>query len=267
MEKFTLTLLYVLIVTNLYVAILYFRAPKGDRNDPPVIKSRIVRVSCFTTVVIIVTPFVLMYIGSASNVNDAYEILGFPKLDLKCLWQMAKTLALFAWLFMGPLIHYSFEGEISDLHESKLAIWRDLVIAPITEEIVYTSLSLAPFLAIIPENEKLLYLTPLLFGSAHLHHFYTMTTRTNPPPNPIGASIIICLFQLLYTTLFGYLTNRVFVQTNNVWCCALAHAFCNYLGFPILDIGMYYGNFIRILYWLSLVVGIIGFTSFFALLN
>lgn len=75
-----------------------------------------------------------------------------------------------------------------------------------------------------------MFITPLYFGIAHIHHFYEFTLTH--PRVPYLHALLNSLFQLAYTTLFGWYANFVFVRTGNLLAVILAHAFCNWMGLP-----------------------------------
>lgn len=287
MNQFTKVLAYVVIVSNLYVGVLYINPPIGDRNERHVIKSRLIRVILITLTLTLTSPYILTNVLQVTpDYKSAMSILGFSDLfNFETQIHMLKTLALFMLLFIGPLFQHVIELDSGlDLHAGILGIFRDIIIAPITEELIYSSLSLSPFLAyemqasnvfewtprFFINNEsisKLVWLTPFLFGFAHLHHLHNLVTRKTPQPIPIGNAILIVSFQFIYTSLFGYLTNRILINTGNVWSCIIAHSFCNWLGFPSLDIGNTYNLSIRIIYWLLLIFGVWSFSNYFYILT
>ncbi|GME75600.1 unnamed protein product [Ambrosiozyma monospora] len=78
------------------------------------------------------------------------------------------------------------------------------------------------------ETWKVIHYSPILFGMAHLHHAIGLYLKGTP----ILSVVITLLFQLTYTTMFGILTNLIWLYTNSVWCCIVAHTFCNFMGFP-----------------------------------
>lgn len=277
------TVLYSILVSNLYVGVLYIKQPLGERNDPNVIKSRLIRVITITSLLIISAPYVLTeLLKTAPDYESSHHLLGLTSLlDISTWYSMLKTLVLFMILFIGPLFEHLIELDNGlDIHNGPLGIIRDMIVAPITEELVYTSLALSPFLALHSEGHRrslkdfandeyvnaLLWKTPVLFGFAHLHHLYNLTTRS-VNPLPMMHAIIMVTFQLCYTTLFGYLTNKIFISTGNVWSCIVAHAFCNWLGFPTLDLGKEYSLFIRVIYWSLLILGVWGFSEYFTALT
>lgn len=287
MDQFTKALIYSVIVSNLYVGVLYINPPIGDRNEPHVIRSRLIRVITITSFLVLTAPYTLTNVLQLTpNYDSAKSILGFTNLcNVGTQLHAIKTLGLFMLLFIGPLFQHIIELDSGlDMHLGLLGILRDVVIAPITEELIYSSLSLSPFLAneISSSNRsewtprafisdesisKLIWMTPFLFGFAHLHHLHNMVTRKDPQPVPIGNAILIVTFQFVYTSLFGYLTNRILINTGSVWSCIVAHSFCNWLGFPSFDIGGNYSLPIRIIYWLLLVFGVWSFSSYFYLLT
>lgn len=258
------TIIYVCLVSYSYVASIYVYAPKGDRNLPHIIRSRIIRVSIITLVNMLMAPIILTKIlKTSSDYSVSLSFLGLTNpFTIREFSSCAKTLLLFIILFMGPvvqnLVYFNFHQTDS------LESFRDFFIAPLTEEFIYTALttgSFAPFFN-SPESVKIICLTtPLLFGMAHLHHAYGIIKRGVP----IMQAISICLFQLIYTTLFGYLTNCVFINSGSVWCCFIAHSFCNFMGFP--DLRTKNGLLIDIMYWSLLYLGLWGFGKWFNILT
>lgn len=80
--------------------------------------------------------------------------------------------------------------------------------------------------------KQTIFITPLYFGVAHIHHFYE-SRLTNPRVSVTGL-LINSLFQFIYTTLFGWYANFVFVRTGSLYSVILIHSFCNWIGFPRL---------------------------------
>lgn len=77
---------------------------------------------------------------------------------------------------------------------------------------------------------QIVFLTPLYFGIAHLHHLYEF--RITHPEVPLFLAVLRSLFQFTYTSLFGFFAAFVFIRTGNVYTCMLAHTFCNWMGLP-----------------------------------
>lgn len=79
-------------------------------------------------------------------------------------------------------------------------------------------------------GKQIIFLTPLYFGIAHVHHLYEF--RVMQPNAPFIVAVLRSMFQFTYTSLFGFFAAFVFVRTGNVFSAILAHSFCNYMGLP-----------------------------------
>ena len=64
---------------------------------------------------------------------------------------------------------------------------------------------------------------------AHAHHLYYQVTHSGMSKRN---AMLTVTFQLLYTTLFGFLSAFVFLRTGHVMAAIVMHVFCNSLGFP-----------------------------------
>lgn len=279
-------LIYILCVSYSYVLFIRIGVKSGDRNHPAVMKSRILRVLIATIINFSIAPYILIYyLGIIPNLTSFYEIMGITNLmKIENLVSVFKTLLLFIVLFAGPIFDMLLTPEILfSQYSTNLQLFRDLFIAPITEEFFYTSLTMGSLLSyklslkssFSPSSlsyspkqfhndssiSRYLILSPLFFGFAHLHHGIEMKHKGMK----LVEVLAVCGFQCLYTTLFGYLTNLVFVNTGSLWCCFIAHSFCNFMGFPSLNIE---GNkFIKFIYYCLLIFGIYGFGKWFDMLT
>lgn len=79
-------------------------------------------------------------------------------------------------------------------------------------------------------GKKIIFLTPLYFGIAHVHHLYEF--RITHPDTPFVLAILRSAFQFTYTSLFGFFAAFAFVRTGNVYSIILVHSFCNWMGLP-----------------------------------
>lgn len=77
---------------------------------------------------------------------------------------------------------------------------------------------------------RLIFLTPLYFGIAHIHHFYEFTLTH--PYTPLVPSLLLSLFQFAYTSIFGFYAAFLFLRTGSLPAVILAHSFCNWMGLP-----------------------------------
>ncbi|QLQ81810.1 hypothetical protein HG537_0G00640 [Torulaspora globosa] len=252
-------------LASLYVAISYVAAiyatsrdledyPSG-RDDPRVIRRRMKRITLVVLVNMLVVPWLISRYGDVKEAvsfkeavlnlgvvpgyrrNGGWDIMGY----LQEIW---RAISLIGLLYVGPLtdafLYYLLvRGKhwYTDFREEMFNIWgfRNYIFAPITEEIVYTSMLVNIYLSMFPADsparlKTVIWKTPLFFGVAHFHHAYEMQRQG-------AASLITILFnsmlQIAYTTLFGSLTNYTFLRTGgNLWACIAVHALCNFLGFP-----------------------------------
>jgi prenyl protein peptidase len=101
---------------------------------------------------------------------------------------------------------------------------------PVSEELVWRSF-IVPLHVLGHFSEKqIVFLTPLYFGIAHLHHLYEF--RITHGEVPLFVAVLRSLFQFAYTSLFGFFATFVYLRTGNVYTCILAHTFCNWMGLP-----------------------------------
>jgi prenyl protein peptidase len=77
-----------------------------------------------------------------------------------------------------------------------------------------------------------IFLSPVIFGLSHFHHFYEF--RITNPEVPIIAAVARSIFQLTYTTLFGAYATFLYVRTGSLLAVCMVHAFCNAMGLPRL---------------------------------
>lgn len=101
---------------------------------------------------------------------------------------------------------------------------------PITEELIFRSLLIPLHLLTALTPTRTLFLTPLYFGIAHIHHFYEF--HLTHPRTPLLPALLRSLFQFTYTTLFGWYASFLFLRTGSLWAVVLVHAFCNWCGLP-----------------------------------
>jgi prenyl protein peptidase len=79
-------------------------------------------------------------------------------------------------------------------------------------------------------NTTIIFLTPIIFGLAHVHHFYEF--RVSHPHTPVVSALLRSLLQFTYTTLFGGYATFIYLRSGSLLSVILVHAFCNWMGFP-----------------------------------
>lgn len=268
-----------------YVFILYLdksvvNGKEINRNDPKVISSRISKVVALSVIILAIFPSLVGKI-SGEPINKVYAELGFlPGLKFRYgefhfetghiglfIRDVLQSLLLISILFIGPLIDGAFFTSsdpaylIKDLklQLSTLQGIRDLIVGPLTEEIIYTSVTIVTLYQVSDISTKtLIFLPPVFFSFAHFHHAFELFTK-NTPIHIIGA---IITFQLFYTFLFGIFTNFIFLRTNNLWSCFLVHSFANFFGVPKFKVNTTKFAYWNYVYYALLFVGLIGFNRF-----
>ena len=75
-----------------------------------------------------------------------------------------------------------------------------------------------------------IFLSPMVFGLAHIHHFYEF--RITHPETPLIAAITRSVLQLTYTTLFGAYATFLFLRTGSLLSVIAVHTLCNSMGLP-----------------------------------
>jgi prenyl protein peptidase len=78
----------------------------------------------------------------------------------------------------------------------------------------------------------IIFLTPVVFGLAHIHHFYEF--RITHRQVPLSLAVLRSALQLTYTSLFGAYATFLFLRTGSLLAVVLVHTFCNVMGLPRL---------------------------------
>ena len=119
---------------------------------------------------------------------------------------------------------------------------RDLVIAPLTEEIAFRGCLLPVLLLLLPppptaptavRTTAALAFSSAAFASAHLHH--AIATLLSPQPLPPGHRRAVALgaaLQLSYTFAFGAAAGALQLASGSLAAPVAAHSLANFLGLP-----------------------------------
>ncbi|KAK2628614.1 hypothetical protein QTJ16_001717 [Diplocarpon rosae] len=237
----TLTAVALLVAyTLIYVVPFYLSAttrpsPTLSRDAPSVIRGRIrsVTVSC---IICSATTWVLLSTVDAGSPSKVFHYMGYFPLGIL---EAAKSLGLTAVLFLGPLFEAGIaEGGWRDwvrLRGLDTIIngwigWRNMVAGPATEEILFRSAAVPLLLLSRTSNHTIIFLTPFVFGLAHVHHFYEF--RITHPDTPVLAAFLRSMFQLIYTTMFGSYVTFLYLRTGSLLGVIFVHMFCNWMGLP-----------------------------------
>ncbi|KAK1777799.1 hypothetical protein QBC45DRAFT_179733 [Copromyces sp. CBS 386.78] len=218
-----------------YLSPLTRPSPTLTRDNPSVIQARIrsVCISCFFCC--LSTFLILLYVANLS-VPDALHHLGFWPLGLI---ESAWALGLTALLFAGPLFLYLVvddgwkdwvRGEPLKEVWGDMLSWRNIVAGPLTEELLFRTSSVPLFLLSPLPVSRTIFYSPVIFGLAHVHHFYEF--RLQNPRVPVFAALLRSIFQFSFTTLFGAYATFIFIRTGSLLAAFAVHAFCNGMGLP-----------------------------------
>lgn len=115
---------------------------------------------------------------------------------------------------------------------------RNLLVGPIAEEVVFRGCSIPLLLGAGVERTRIIWLSPLMFGFAHLHHAYEWL-RQGHAARTVAIGVI---FQMIYTSLFGAYAVFVQMRTGHLASSILVHALCNFMGVPDLTFNVAPGN-------------------------
>lgn len=248
-------------VASLYVCSLYL-VPRHIRRLPrhheTHVKHRIAASGLQTVLSVVGTVVYLRWRWSKSLDRSLRDIglgAGFWR-DLRCA---ATGLTAVAVLFLGPLaaeaaLAAAGARDVADLprafgaalrgevrrQRSLLAVapwqwWRNLVHAPVSEEIVYRGLLTGILRAGGTGPWRIILCAPLLFGVAHLHHLFEHVRNGGRFVHGVAVSLV----QMSYTWLFGVIACILVLRTGSVWAGVAAHTFCNYMSVP--DVGFVNG--------------------------
>lgn len=114
---------------------------------------------------------------------------------------------------------------------SNVLHWRNYVVAPVTEELVFRACMIPLLLCGGFQKYTVIFLCPIFFSLSHLNHL--MDVYIKQKNNWIRASMVIGL-QLGYTVVFGSYASFLFIQTGHFLAPVVAHVFCNIMGLPVL---------------------------------
>ncbi|KAG6917169.1 hypothetical protein DXG01_003605 [Tephrocybe rancida] len=217
------------------------------RDDPSVIKARLLAGSLATILNCGLVFYILWFVvgGRPDRFGVTLETmiarLGFKtyRLDMDLILPHLVTPVL----FFGPLFgmylgqhlpfqaRYSLQVDVVDKFTSWVGI-RNYIMAPITEELVFRACVIAVYHMSGASANRMIFLGPFSFGLAHVHHAWDTFNRYGRNASAAKRAIIMSLFQLSYTMVFGFHCSYMFLRTGSVYPAISAHIFCNIMGLP-----------------------------------
>jgi prenyl protein peptidase len=224
----------VLYVLPLYASPATRPSPSLSRDSPQVIRGRIMAASCSTILCSLATYLIILY--QAEDGGKPLQAMGYWPLGvIDAIKAVLLTMILFAGPLYETLIIYGCWEDLIALRPltdlwNDLITWRNLVVGPLTEEMLFRSASVPLLLASGMSVSKIVLIAPLLFGIAHVHHFYEF--RITHPRVPVSSAALRSLLQLTYTSMFGAYATFLLLRTGSLLAIFLVHAFCNTMGLP-----------------------------------
>ncbi|KAJ4985974.1 prenyl proteinase rce1 [Stagonosporopsis vannaccii] len=228
------TAFVIIYVLPFYLSSATRPSPTLTRDAPSSIRAR-TRAVTFSTITCTIITALYLYQHDVS----AYKLLHLFGVWPISVLDIVRGMLLVCILFAGPLFENGIvDGEWKDwikfrgVHET-LSSWigyRNFVVGPVSEEIVWRSLMVPLHLLAHFTEKQIVFLTPLYFGIAHVHHLYEF--HITHPEVPMLMASLRSLFQFTYTSLFGFFATFLYLRTGNVYTCILAHTFCNWMGLP-----------------------------------
>ncbi|KAG5916659.1 hypothetical protein E4U42_007561 [Claviceps africana] len=235
---FALLIIYCLIyVLPLYASPATRVAAGRPRDATDAIRARI-RFASLSTFLCSLATFVRVATSSVSLAHSPWRLMGYWPAGVV---EACRALLLTCLLFLGPLYeHLLIEGtwrswaSLDAPREvwSDWAVWRNMVAGPVTEECLFRSSAVPLLLMAGCSARTIILFSPLVFGLAHLHHFYEF--RVTHPQTPLAVAVARSVLQLSYTTLFGAYATFLFLRTGSLLAVVVVHTFCNSMGLPRL---------------------------------
>ena len=232
-------------------------SPTLTRDSPTAIRVRTRLVTLSVTVSTFITAAIL---NDRLHLPRAAILHSFGVWPTPFVETFFRPFILTTYLFAGPLILRGFIDDgwrrwitLRPLFETLLSWtgYRNFVVGPVSEEILFRALiislhlhtpahpkmtpggthyALTSTVNIEPSLTLLIFITPLYFGIAHIHHCYE--TRLSHPYHPFLPIFLQSVLQFAYTTLFGWYAAFIFLRTGNLWTVIAIHSFCNWMGLP-----------------------------------
>lgn len=294
---------YCLFASSIFVGSLYACVPSRirrlDRNDPRQIRWRAAASCTASLVVSVLYPYfvceplffhlsgskslpelmkyeasacctvilhtTLLYVGPIiRNAALVYAHLPHGRTGKPSIAQQLRDfLSLYLKIFLEPTLSTFRNGG-----PEAWRVWRNLILAPISEEIVFrgcivSALSASAAASIQSDSysmskSRVVALAPLFFGVAHFHHAI-LSVRSGQRPVIVGLQT---MFQFTYTSLFGSYASYVFLQTRSLSAVVLCHSYCNAMGLPDLSFIWQESSPLHTARWWITGAHIIGLLSF-----
>ncbi|CAG5106040.1 Similar to Sras: CAAX prenyl protease 2 (Drosophila melanogaster) [Cotesia congregata] len=266
-----------------YVASLYVWSSPHTREHSSTIKKRF-----FSVFIMALISPVFLYFGMSNKVLEKvtiWELLGLKWSGL--LQAIFIPLILTMILFLGPLCLQGLNGQWKLYFEPMYWIgnartliwWRNLVVAPLSEEWTFRACML-PLLLQCFSPTAAIFICPLFFGVAHFHHVVERTKVGMELKSAVilSSTLSICIYHDIWSVcsfficqnrfiIYSFIRTKFFNKSFTVSTFFpghfvapfAAHSFCNHMGFPDLTEVLAYNNFLKRAGFFSLfVIGLVA---------
>ncbi|KAL3628218.1 hypothetical protein CASFOL_027264 [Castilleja foliolosa] len=234
-----------------YVAILYSPTLILRLPPPDSFKSFMIRrffCATISSIVSLVVCFLILPIRMWNvsillgvygiRLDHIWQALALPILLTSLMYSGSFTLKLLSILNNGENLSVvyikSFFPKIADSVVSTISSvtsWRNYVVAPVTEELVFRACMIPLLLCGGFSTYTVIFLSPIFFSLAHLNHLMELCLQKNCS---LLKACQVVGFQLGYTVIFGAYASFLFVRTGHLAAPLIAHIFCNFMGLPVI---------------------------------
>nr|CAG8635927.1 12992_t:CDS:2 [Entrophospora candida] len=229
------------------------------KDHPRVILERVISVviTCFISVIII-WRLILNYEGFSEmeslldQISIIFTLLGFnmPSSFHYIINLIFLPLSLSMILFFGPFYIKYLDRELpfQSYFNWKLNVFnyltsligfRNVIFAPFTEEFVFRSCMVTLLALADLSHAKIVFLTPFIFGMAHLHHAWEYYVNHGRTKQAAKIGLFTSIFQFIFTSIFGWYAVFLFMRTGSFLPPFLSHCFGNIMGFPNVNLSNY----------------------------
>ncbi|CAJ0581853.1 unnamed protein product, partial [Mesorhabditis spiculigera] len=214
-----------------YVLLLHiFDHNSKDKNEPASLKKRFLAAAINNAVSIGLTYYVLSFSSSTP-----LSLMGFKSTGN--LASIVVPAGLTLTLYAGQILLMYYEKELVDYFRlsswgasfRQWTWWRDIVVAPVTEEIAFRGCA-AALMATCLSPAQTIFIAPLSFALSHMHHIDDDTKKGAT----LRDAVVGRAFQGAYTYIFGAYATFLFLRTGNIIAPMVTHSMCNGFGLPQL---------------------------------
>lgn len=241
---------YCFLATFIYVISLYIGPYRGNRNSTPVLLQRLfsaligswacIHLAIIFKLVAVQSLPVLSALQISLNRIELIDIL--PQIGFKYI-NFNETVAYptfqTLWFFIGSIYikyrdvcKYGIINELFTNDDGILIFIRSYIVGPITEEIVFRGcMFYALNLCNVLTTADIILYSPFFFAIAHVHHGIFQIFQEN---RSLISVLMNVIFQMAYTTLFGWYAMHLLISTKSLIPPIIAHIICNYFEIPDL---------------------------------